>query len=804
MTLLTLGAIAGVFLQVRQQRGDATIVNIAGRQRMLSQRIANRTLRAMNGDTQATEDLRSAAALFDRSLNGLLDGDPELGTPPAPRSVRPQLGVVYELWQPAYENVQVVLKAAATGNQVRTLAVGLGKRSEALLATSGAAVTALEDQGASGAAINVAGRQRMLSQRMAKFALQISQGEVDVAPELAESARTFDQSLQALLNGDQSQGFPAATGKAREELLAVENVWKPFYADIQTLLAAEDSYKNGLTAAREVVKASEPLLRESNAAVTLFERESEGKVARMERFLLGVTVAYLLIFAIVLWVTRKSIRPLTSMARSIASIASHDLVDLGRALQNLAEGDLTGRFTVSARPAEVTSRDEVGQMAVSFNKMIQRLQESGKAFDQTMTNLRGLLGQVVDNANGVGIASEQLSSAAEQAGQATQQVASTIQQVAQGTAQQAESAIKATASVEQMSYAIDGVARGAQEQSAAVGKAADLTERIANAIRQVAENAQSGAESSAEAARVAHEGASKVEEAVQEMVSIKEKVRLSAEKVRKMGHRSEQIGAIVEAIEDIASQTNLLALNAAIEAARAGEHGRGFAVVAEEVRKLAEKSAGSAGEISNLIIGIQEIAGEAMAAMDESAHEVEVGSSLAVESGQALAEILRAIETVEEEVAGIAGAAQQISASSAELVAAMNSVSAVVEENTAAAEEMAASSGEIHRAVREVAGVSEENSAAAEEVSAMTEEMSAQVEEVTASAESLSQMAHGLRQLVARFKVSAGDEAEEEDQLEQRFGSVKKAEPSVTGQAFHVTPPAAALVPEPNNGQRSR
>jgi len=100
--------------------------------------------------------------------------------------------------------------------------------------------------------------------------------------------------------------------------------------------------------------------------------------------------------------------------------------------------------------------------------------------------------------------------------------------------------------------------------------------------------------------------------------------------------------------------------------------------------------------------------------------------------------------------------------------------------------------------------VSEENSAAAEEVSAMTEEMSAQVEEVTASAESLSQMAHGLRQLVARFKVSAGDEAEEEDQLEQRFGSVKKAEPSVTGQAFHVTPPAAALVPEPNNGQRSR
>jgi len=804
MTLLTLAAIGGVFLQVRQQRGDATVVNIAGRQRMLSQRIANRTLRAMNGETQAIEDLRTAGDLFDRSLQGLRDGDPELGIPPAPRSVRPQLDVVNELWQPAYENVQVVLKAAATGNQVHTLAVGLGKRSEDLLATSRAAVTALQDEGASSSAINVAGRQRMLSQRMAKFALQISQGEVEVAPELAKSAKTFDQSLQALLNGDQGQGFPAATGKAKEELLSVEKVWKPFYTDIQTLLAARDSYESGLAAAHAVVKASEPLLRESNAAVALFEKESQGKVARMERFLLGVAAVYLLIFAIVLWVARKSIRPLTTMASAIASIASHDLVDLSRALQDLAEGDVTGSFTVSAEPVNLTSRDEVGQMAASFNTMIRRLQESGKAFEQTMANLRDLLGQVVDNANGVGVASEQLSSAAEQAGQATQQVASTIQQVAQDTAQQAESAIKATVSVEQMSHAIDGVARGAQEQCAAVGKTADLTQQIAGAIQRVAENAQAGAESSAEAAQVAHEGASKVEEAIQEMVSIKEKVRLSAEKVRKMGHRSEQIGAIVEAIDDIASQTNLLALNAAIEAARAGEHGRGFAVVAEEVRKLAEKSAGSAGEISNLIMGIQEIASEAMAAMDESAREVEVGSSLAVESGQALADILRAIETVEEHVAGIAGTAQQISASSAELVAAMDSVSAVVEENTAAAEEMAASSEEIHRAVGEVAGVSEENSAAAEEVSAMTEEMSAQVEEVTASAESLSQMAHGLRQLVAQFKVSAGDESDREDQLGQRFGGVRKAELSVAGTAPWVTPRGVALARDDKNGQRSQ
>ena len=221
-----------------------------------------------------------------------------------------------------------------------------------------------------------------------------------------------------------------------------------------------------------------------------------------------------------------------------------------------------------------------------------------------------------------------------------------------------------------------------------------------------------------------------------------------------MGARSDQIGMIVEAIDDIASQTNLLALNAAIEAARAGEHGKGFAVVADEVRKLAEKSANATKEIGGLIRGIQTTASEAVTAMDQSMAEVENGVARAQASGQALTEILGAVEAVRQGADESSTAAQQAQAAANELVGAMDAVSAVVEENTAATEEMAAGSGEVTHAIENIASVSEENSAAVEEVSASAEEMSAQVEEVTAAARSLNQMAAALQALADQFKLS--------------------------------------------------
>jgi methyl-accepting chemotaxis protein len=165
--------------------------------------------------------------------------------------------------------------------------------------------------------------------------------------------------------------------------------------------------------------------------------------------------------------------------------------------------------------------------------------------------------------------------------------------------------------------------------------------------------------------------------------------------IQALGQRSDQIGEIVEVIDEIADQTNLLALNAAIEAARAGEQGRGFAVVADEVRRLAERTGKATKEIANMIRAIQAEANGAVASMEAGQGEVKAGVELANQAGQALTEIVGVVERVTGQVQQIAAAAEQQSASSEEISSNVEAVATIGRQGLVAVQGTAQAAGEL-------------------------------------------------------------------------------------------------------------
>ncbi len=547
-------------------------------------------------------------------------------------------------------------------------------------------------------------------------------------------------------------GYDQIVNLYENEMLPALKAANASTAETQKMDGEMDGYISAMQI--PLVKISDSLSAESIKGDEDFDTAYTGVISAS--IIIGVIVA-LAAFWIGILLSRGITSPLNNVLQ---------------AALNISDGDLSQKL-------EYQSKDEIGQLTETFRKMIAYLlnmanvagkvanndltesvtpksdkDELGNSFAKMIAGLRDAVTMIAESANSVSIAAAQLTTAAEQSGEATSQIATTIQQVALGTAQQTEGVTKTSASVEQMGRAIDGVAKGAQEQAKAISQASQITSRINAAIEQVAANAQAVTRDSAQAATYSRDGAKTVKETIIGMEAIRSKVGLSATKVEEMGTRSEEIGAIVETIEDIASQTNLLALNAAIEAARAGEQGKGFAVVADEVRKLAERSSLATKEIAALIKGIQKTVSEAVTAMQASAQEVELGVTRAHSAGEVLDNILDAAESVYKQAEEAGNTAAKVGAAAAELVEAVDSVSAVIEENTAATEEMAANSSELTQAIENIASVSEENSASVEEVSASTEEVSAQVEEVSASATSLMEMAQKLQEVVIRFKLT--------------------------------------------------
>jgi methyl-accepting chemotaxis protein len=252
-----------------------------------------------------------------------------------------------------------------------------------------------------------------------------------------------------------------------------------------------------------------------------------------------------------------------------------------------------------------------------------------------------------------------------------------------------------------------------------------VVEGLIGAVDQMSQTAAQVREASREAALVARRGSETVDATVQGMLRARDTVRNAAVQVEGMEAHSRRIGEMVQVITSLASQTNLLALNAAIEAARAGEQGRGFAVVADEVRKLAEQSSRSVGEIASLVAQIRESIQAVVMGIAEGTRQTDAGASIAGRAGVALRDSIRDVEHTMAHVEGIATAASQIAGRGAEgrseASAAVRSIVESAEANRASADAVLEASNRIRSAVDQIGEWAAELDSASHEVGTRVE-----------------------------------------------------------------------------------
>jgi twitching motility protein PilJ len=258
-----------------------------------------------------------------------------------------------------------------------------------------------------------------------------------------------------------------------------------------------------------------------------------------------------------------------------------------------------------------------------------------------------------------------------------------------------ETAVQVSAAAQETQATAMHLAEAAQHQAQQITSASAKINEMAVSIDQVSKNSADSAEVAQRSVKIASNGAAIVRQTISGMDSIREQIQETSKRIKRLGESSQEIGSIVELINDIAEQTNILALNAAIQAASAGEAGRGFAVVADEVQRLAERASGATKRIETLVQTIQSDTNEAVSSMEQTTTEVVNGARLAEDAGTALGEIEQVSNNLAGLIQGISTAARQQSAAATNITSTMHVIQEITAQTSVGASQTAESIGNL-------------------------------------------------------------------------------------------------------------
>jgi methyl-accepting chemotaxis protein len=411
-------------------------------------------------------------------------------------------------------------------------------------------------------------------------------------------------------------------------------------------------------------------------------------------------------------------------AKSITEPLQH-LITVAQEIGN--SGDLDQNI-------DIHRNDEIGALATTFNNMVAYLKEMagvsmavaegdltvevtprskrdtlGNAFMRMSHGLQEIVRSTRDSASQVSAGSNQVAGAADESAKVSVQASSAIEEV--------------TSTMHEMSINVQNVVKNTQVQASSVAETSASIDQMVTSIQRVADTAKVLLDIANRSREEVLTGIQTMEKTTDGLNRTNRAIQSSAEIINILGHRADDIGKIIEVIDDLAEQTNLLALNAAIEAARAGEHGLGFAVVADEVRKLAEKSTQSTKEIADLIQSIQREARQAVENMEHSTRIVEEGLNLGNDLGSALHKISDVVTEVYKFSQEIGAATNEQSVGSAQIAKATNRLTEITQEINSAVEEQASGAQAVVRAMDKMRELVQQSASSSTELSAAAEQM---------------------------------------------------------------------------------